>query len=159
MNDTFEPLVSEARHKNMAAIRGKNTKPELLIRRQLHAHGYRYRVHVKSLPGTPDIVMPKFQAVVLVNGCFWHGHDCDLFRWPKTREEFWFAKIRATQRRDVESVQKLNESGWRIAIIWQCALRTELGLKRTVNDLEQWLNSAESDDFQARQQPAKPANQ
>jgi DNA mismatch endonuclease, patch repair protein len=89
------------RSEMMAGIRGKNTRPEMLVRRALHAHGYRFRLHRKDLPGKPDIVLPKYRAVIFVHGCFWHGHDCHLFKWPKTREDFWIQKIKNNQERDI----------------------------------------------------------
>ena len=139
---------SDARRRNMAAIRGKNTKPELLVRHELHSRGYRYRLHVKSLPGTPDIVLPRFNAVVLVNGCFWHGHNCDLFKWPKTREEFWHEKISGTQTRDIENWKRLTAEGWRVAVLWQCSLGSKTRLQETISDLEIWLSATSHEPFE-----------
>jgi DNA mismatch endonuclease (patch repair protein) len=111
------------RSRNMAAVRGRNTKPELLIRKALHAAGYRYRLHAKGLPGKPDLVFPSRRAVIFVNGCFWHGHDCHLFHWPLTRQNFWQAKIGGNITRDRHVRDQLAAAGWRIADIWECALK------------------------------------
>ena len=132
-------MVSDARRRNMSAIRATNTKPELDVRRALHARGFRFRIHVKTLQGTPDIVLKKYCAVVLVNGCFWHGHDCSLFRLPKTNVEFWKSKIGATKERDDRNIPSLIEKGWRVAIIWQCSLRTIGARAKTIAELDRWL--------------------
>lgn len=106
----------------MSGIRGKNTKPELMIRKALHARGFRYRLHC-DLPGKPDICLPKHRAVIFVHGCFWHGHGCHLFKWPKTREEFWRAKIERNREVDARSMEALAKAGWRVATVWECALK------------------------------------
>lgn len=117
-------VVSKAkRSEMMAGIRGRDTKPEMLIRRGLHAMGYRFRVHRRDLPGNPDIVLPKYHAVIFVHGCFWHGHDCHLFKWPKTREEFWQTKICGNVRRDALRCGELKDAGWRVFDVWECSLR------------------------------------
>ena len=110
------------RSKNMSAIGSKNTKPELKLRHALHKMGYRYRLHVKLCAGKPDLVLKKYGAVVFVNGCFWHKHTCDKFRWPKTRVDFWRHKLTANKERDERTIQSLKEGGWRVAIVWECAL-------------------------------------
>lgn len=107
----------------MAGIGPKDTRPEMQIRRGLHALGYRYRLHVARLPGRPDLVFPRHRAVILVHGCFWHGHACHLFRWPGTRPEFWKAKITGNIIRDRKTRGALRVSGWRVLEIWECALR------------------------------------
>lgn len=107
----------------MSGIRSRNTKPELLIRRGLHARGFRYRLHERSLPGKPDLVFPGLKAVLFTHGCFWHGHDCALFKWPKTRPEFWTQKIEANRSNDARTVARLTAMGWRTGIVWECALR------------------------------------
>lgn len=107
----------------MSGIRGSNTKPELVLRRGLHARGYRYRLHEKKLPGKPDLVLPKFNAVIFVNGCFWHGHGCHLFKWPQSREAFWRKKITGNMERDAANYATLHEQGWRICRIWECAVK------------------------------------
>lgn len=136
---------SATRSKMMAGISGRNTKPELLIRRGLHANGFRFRLHRKDLPGKPDIVLPKYKTVVLVNGCFWHGHDCPLFKWPKTRPEFWHEKITGNIDRDRRNIGKLVSAGWRVAIIWECAVRPAKAeaLADTMDKLIIWLRSEE----------------
>ncbi|MEH6433847.1 very short patch repair endonuclease [Massilia sp. DD77] len=107
----------------MSRIRGRDTKPEMLIRRGLHARGLRYRLQDRNLPGRPDLVFPKYRVVILVHGCFWHGHHCPLFRLPATRPEFWAAKISSNQRRDERSHEALRAKGWRILTIWECSLK------------------------------------
>ncbi len=118
-----DPLTPEQRQRNMSRIRGRDTKPEWLVRRALHAAGLRYRLHVSDLPGRPDLVFPARRAVVFVHGCFWHGHDCPLFRLPATRTAFWAAKIEANRVRDVVAGARLQADGWRVMIVWECALR------------------------------------
>jgi len=107
----------------MSRIRGKNTRPEMQVRRALFERGFRYRLHDRRLPGTPDLVLSKHHAVVFVHGCFWHGHDCRFFRWPATRSEFWRAKI--TRNKELDGIAKasLHETGWRVLSVWECALR------------------------------------
>jgi len=107
----------------MAGIGQSDTKPEMLLRRGLHAMGYRYRLHVRGLPGRPDLVFSARRAVIFVNGCFWHGHDCHLFRWPGTRIDFWREKISSNVRRDRAVRAKLRETGWRVCEVWECQLR------------------------------------
>lgn len=107
----------------MSRIRGKDTQPELQIRRALFERGFRYRLHVRHMPGTPDLVFPKYCAVVFVNGCFWHGHDCPFFRWPTTRPDFWRAKITRNTELDRLAQSALLEMDWRVLTVWECALR------------------------------------
>ncbi|MCT4607603.1 MAG: very short patch repair endonuclease [Pelagimonas sp.] len=129
----------------MSAIRSKNTKPELLIRRGLHARGFRFRLHEKSLPGTPDIVLRRFNALIDVRGCFFHGHDCDLFRLPRTRRDFWESKISSNRARDIKTAKELQAMGWRVATVWECALRgsKKVNLETVIDSLSQWLSSDE----------------
>lgn len=138
MADVHSPTV---RSKNMRAIKGKNTKPELLIRKALHAKGFRFRLHMKTLPGSPDIVLPKYKTVIFVNGCFWHGHHCHLSKTPKTRTEFWLAKISDNISGDMLSHNKLLETNWRVAIVWECAIkgRTRQVFETLVNNLISWI--------------------
>lgn len=107
----------------MSGIRATNTKPEMLIRRGLHALGLRYRLHVGGMPGKPDLVFPAKRVAVFVHGCFWHGHDCALFRWPATRPEFWRAKIAGNIDRDRRARVQLIEDNWRVLEIWECTLK------------------------------------
>ena len=118
--DVVSPAV---RSRMMAGIKGKNTKPELLLRSELHRRGFRFRLHRRDLPGRPDLVFPKRGAAIFVNGCFWHGHDCHLFRWPGTRPEFWRDKIGANIERDLRNRDELLAEGWRVAEIWECTLK------------------------------------
>lgn len=115
--------VSAARSRNMAAIKGKDTKPEMLVRRALHAAGFRYRLHGKKLPGKPDIVMPARRAVVFVHGCFWHHHGCANSVWPKVRELFWRTKIIGNMERDQRNRRELRDLGWQVFVIWECEVR------------------------------------
>lgn len=107
----------------MSGIGPRDTQPEMIIRRGLHALGWRYRLHAKNLPGRPDLVFPGARAVIFVHGCFWHGHDCPLFRWPATRDEFWRAKITGNVRRDRRVRDQLLASGWRVLDVWECTMR------------------------------------
>lgn len=116
-------LSPERRSALMSRIRGKDTKIELAVRHGLHALGFRYRLGGAGLPGRPDIVLPKFKTVVFVHGCFWHGHDCYLYRLPKTRTEFWEAKIDANRQRDIRQVEQLQQIGWNLETVWECELR------------------------------------
>ena len=121
-----EKISQEVRSRMMSGIRGRDTKPEIQVRRHLHSEGYRFRLFRKDLPGRPDIVLPKWKTVVFVHGCFWHGHPgCPLFRIPKTRTEFWTTKIDLNSQRDQVAIQKLLDLGWRVAVVWECALRTD----------------------------------
>lgn len=123
----------------MAGIRSKNTKPELLLRRALHARGLRYRLHGAKLPGKPDLVFAKHQAVVFVHGCFWHRHsNCRFATTPATRPEFWTAKFSANIERDERNVAVLLENGWRIATVWECALKED-DVSRVAELVAHWL--------------------
>ncbi len=116
-------LTREQRRYNMSMIRGTDTKPELLIRRALHAQGFRYRLHQRDLPGCPDIVLPRHHAVVFVHGCFWHGHHCHMVKKPATRTVFWENKIAGNVARDRRAIGSLQQEGWKVAIVWECAVR------------------------------------
>lgn len=116
-------LTPEQRQLNMRRIKGKDTKPEMLIRRGLHARGMRYRLHDRSLPGRPDLVFPKYHTAVFIHGCFWHAHGCGLSKFPATRHDFWRAKLSANAIRDSKAVDALKAAGWRVLVIWECALR------------------------------------
>ena len=119
----MDVLTPEQRRLNMSRIRGQDTRPELLLRRGLHALGLRFRLHARELPGRPDLIFPKYHVAIFVNGCFWHGHSCHLGVIPATRRDFWTAKIGATRLRDQRVAQALAEAGWRVLTIWECALR------------------------------------
>lgn len=116
-------LTPEQRRLNMSRIRGRDTAPELLLRKSLHAAGFRYRLHARELPGRPDMVFPRFRAAIFVHGCFWHGHDCPMFKLPGTRQEFWSAKIVGNRQRDQRKASELEAAGWRILTVWECSLR------------------------------------
>lgn len=128
----------------MAAIKGSHTKPELVVRKAIHAQGLRYRLHATELPGKPDLVFPRYGAVVFVNGCFWHQHDCHLFKWPATHEEFWKEKIGRNVVNDRRAVEQLHAQGWRVATIWECALkgRTRLDETKAMQRLAAWIKSS-----------------
>ncbi len=122
MADVHTP---EQRSFNMSRIKGKDTKPEMLVRKFLHAHGFRYRLHVKNLPGKPDIVLPKYKTVIFVHGCFWHGHEgCKYFVVPKTRTEWWLNKINGNVENDKKALRNLIENGWKIIVIFECDLKS-----------------------------------
>ena len=129
----------------MAAVRARDTKPEQMIRKALHASGLRYRLNVRNLPGKPDIVLPRHRAVVFVHGCFWHRHECDLFRWPESRTEFWRDKLNANAARDMKTAEALEKAGWRQAVIWECALkgRKKRDFQDTMQRLIAWIRSGE----------------
>ncbi len=117
----------------MAAIPGKNTTPELTVRRALHATGFRYRLHRRDIPGTPDIVLPRYRLAVLVHGCYWHGHACKTGHIPRTNGEYWSAKISRNRERDARNGAALEERGWSVCIIRECSLR--LGLEELLDTL------------------------
>jgi DNA mismatch endonuclease (patch repair protein) len=120
---------------NMSQIKGKDTKPEMLVRRYLHAHGYRYRLHVKDLPGKPDIVLPKYKTVIFINGCFWHGHkDCKYATIPKTKTEWWQNKINGNIENDKKKITFLKKNDWKIITIWGCKLKPSV-LDKTLQSL------------------------
>jgi DNA mismatch endonuclease, patch repair protein len=114
----------QTRSYNMSRIRSKDTKPELLVRKTLHAQGFRYTLHDKKLPGKPDIVLPKYKTVIFIHGCFWHGHDnCKYFKVPKTRTEWWINKIDRNKMNDEKAMKFLKKEGWKIITIWECGLK------------------------------------
>ena len=126
--------VSEQRSRNMSAIKSKNTKPEIAVRKLLHSLGYRFRLHRKDLPGSPDIVLPKYKTVIFVHGCFWHRHEnCKYASTPKTRKEFWEKKFRENINRDNLNQANLALKGWKIIIIWECQLKGDN--KKLIRDL------------------------
>lgn len=126
----------------MAAIRGKNTKPEIWLRKELFRLGFRYRLHRKDLPGKPDIVLPKHKALIFVHGCFWHGHQgCPLFKVPSSRTDFWLNKINTNKARDNINTQKLLAEGWRVLEVWECALKGKerWDLKELAEGTSKWI--------------------
>lgn len=137
MSDKMTP---EQRHRCMSHIRSKNTKPEMLVRRYLFAHGFRYRIHVKNLPGKPDIVLRKYRTVIFVNGCFWHGHEgCGSYSFPKSNVDFWRKKIKRNRERDLQETIALHSMGWHIIRIWECQLKPKVRMA-TLTSLEYTLN-------------------
>lgn len=129
MVDTFSP---SERSRIMAAVKAKDTTPEMVVRRIAHALGFRFRLHIKGLPGTPDLVFPRLKRVIIVNGCFWHGHTCGRCRIPATRREYWVAKINRNMERDRSSRRALRRGGWRVMVVWECQtiVRRQSELKR-----------------------------
>lgn len=140
MTDIVDP---ETRSRMMSGIRGKNTRIEVLVRKELFARGFRYRINDRKLPGKPDIVLKKYNAVIFVQGCFWHGHGCHLFKWPSTRPQWWHDKIESTRKRDLYVCNLLHEAGWRQCRIWECALKGKyrLDTETVIDKLEKWLHS------------------
>lgn len=128
----------------MAAIRSTDTAPELVIRKGLHSEGFRFRLHYKELPRRPDIVLPKYNAVILVNGCFWHMHQCSMFKWPRSNTEFWRDKLEKNAERDLRNLSLLRDLGWRTCIIWECALKgkTKLSTKEVISQTSSWLRGS-----------------
>jgi len=126
----------KTRSYNMSRIRGKDTKPEMIVRKYLHGEGFRYRLHDKKLPGKADIVLSKYQTVIMIHGCFWHGHEgCRYFKLPKTQADWWREKIYATKERDQRVVKELEGLGWRVISVWECELKTDL-VKETLTRLK-----------------------
>ena len=129
-------MTPEQRSRCMAAIKGKDTKPEMIVRKYLFSRGLRFRVQVRKLPGTPDIVLPKYKTAIFVNGCFWHGHEgCKYFRLPKSNVEFWKEKIERNIERDKESMQALFDLGWKVVRVWECELRNKANREETLNKI------------------------
>lgn len=128
----------------MSGIRNKNTRIEVAVSRVLFARKYRYRLNDKTLPGKPDMVFPKYRAVVFVNGCFWHMHDCHLFKWPSSNQDFWRKKINGNVERDIKNTQLLLNLGCRVAIIWECSMRGKAspGINSVADRVEQWLTNS-----------------
>ena len=128
----------------MKSIKCKNTKPEMSVRRELHKRGYRYRANDYRLPGRPDIVLPKHNAIIFINGCYWHAHDCDLFSIPKTRRDFWLKKFSDNVARDAKNTLSLIEMGWRVGVVWECSIRESANhydASKIINEIENWLAS------------------
>ena len=137
-------VTPDKRSEMMRGIRNRNTRPEMVIRRLLHAAGFRYRLHKQGLPGTPDFWFARYRAVIEVNGCFWHGHDCHMFKLPSTRTAFWEAKIAINKERDRRHLAELQQLGIRRLTIWECALRGRKrhDMVRLINVISWWLSSA-----------------
>jgi DNA mismatch endonuclease (patch repair protein) len=131
------------RSRMMSGIRGKHTKPEMLVRQALHRRGFRYRLHSSKAPGRPDLVFTSLNAVVFVNGCFWHGHNCRFFKIPSTRREFWIDKIDRNRHRDALVCSEVQKTGWRQLVVWECALRGKdrVSQEKVANRIARWLLS------------------
>jgi DNA mismatch endonuclease (patch repair protein) len=136
-------VTREVRSRMMAGIKGKNTAPELALRKGLHKRGYRFRINRRDLPGAPDLVFPGLRAVLFAHGCFWHGHRCHLFKWPTSRADFWHTKLNGNVERDEKVRQQLESGGWRIGIIWECAMkgRHRKPLGDILDSCATWLSS------------------
>jgi DNA mismatch endonuclease (patch repair protein) len=136
-------VTPDVRSRMMSGIRSTNTRPEMILRQGLHRTGFRYRLHDRKLPGKPDLVFPRYNAVIFAHGCFWHGHNCHLFKWPSTRPEFWQAKIARNRVVDARSEAALTDQGWRLGIVWECALKGRARLKPSdvLGRCERWLES------------------
>lgn len=134
----------ETRSYNMSCIKGKNTRPEEIVRKYLFSQGFRYRKNDKRLPGTPDIVLPKYKTVIFVNGCFWHGHDgCRYFVIPKTNTEFWTKKIETNRNRDIRKINDIQILGWKVIVVWECQLKKEKA-DITLNNLKTTIKNRDS---------------
>lgn len=144
MTDVLTPAQ---RRLNMSRIRGQDTKPEMLVRKGLHARGLRFRLHDRKLPGCPDLVFQRYRAAVFIHGCFWHGHDCRYFKVPQSRTEFWLGKIGQNRARDARQHAALREAGWRTLVIWECATRTKVPevFDRLIDHVADWLINGSSD--------------
>ena len=142
--DVVDPRT---RSRMMSGIRGRDTKPEMTIRKGLHARGYRFRLHSSSLPGKPDLAFPSRKAVVFVHGCFWHGHNCPLFKWPSTRAEWWRTKIEGNRARDHAVRKQLTSLGWRQLRVWECALkgRQRRDPEELLDFVAAWLEGGDED--------------
>ena len=136
MPDKFN---KETRSRMMAGIRNKNTKPETLIRSELFKNGFRYRLHNGRLPGKPDMVFRKYRAIIFIHGCFWHGHNCHYFVWPKSNQDFWHKKINGNKNNDKKVISELKSMGYRICIIWECVTRDTKLFSRTMKKVVNWL--------------------
>ena len=137
-------MAPEQRRRAMSRVPGKDTKPELTLRSVLHRQGFRFRKNVKSLPGSPDIVLPRYKVAIFIHGCFWHGHKgCPKSKLPSTRTAFWAEKIKANIFRDKRDIELLQEQGWRTAVVWGCSLRDKQSLKETIEALSRWIKSTD----------------
>ena len=139
----MDVMTPEQRSWNMSQIKGKSTKIEVLIRSALHRNGFRFRVNQSDLPGKPDIVLSKYKAIILVHGCFWHYHGCRYSIIPETRHDWWKDKLSANKERDVRIIKELTSLGWRVLVVWECAIKyaSNESLKKTLEGIEYWIKS------------------
>lgn len=141
-------MTPEQRSRCMAAVKGKDTKPEMIVRKYLFSRGLRFRVQVRKLPGTPDLVLSKYKTAIFVNGCFWHGHEgCKYFRLPKSNIEFWKEKIERNIERDKESTQALFDLGWKVVRVWECELRNKANREDTLNKIYNSITTSGNSDY------------
>lgn len=136
----MDSITADKRSALMSRIKAASTKPEVLLRKKLFIKGLRYRINVKVLPGSPDLVFPRFNAVVFIHGCFWHQHGCSIYKTPKTNQDFWVKKFELNKKRDLLVSKKLARLGWRVAIIWECSL-TEKTIEKTATTVYKWIIS------------------
>lgn len=137
----MDPFSKAQRSYVMARVKSKDTSPELLVRKKLHSIGLRYKLHDSELPGKPDLVFPKYQAVIFIHGCFWHGHDCGRTNLPKTNSEYWRKKIERNKKNDGNHIRKLRSSDWRIMVVWECAVqgKRKIGMQDLAGKIYKWL--------------------
>lgn len=139
-NKAMDTMTKEQRHRNMSHIKSKNTSLEILVRKRLFHDGFRYRINVSTLPGKPDIVLPKYHTVIFVNGCFWHRHNCKLATMPKTHTDFWKRKFEQNVKNDLANHKKLRNLGWHVIILWECEIKEDFEqlIKVTENEMKQY---------------------
>ena len=139
-NKAMDTMTKEQRHQNMSHIKSKNTSLEILVRKRLFHDGFRYRINVSTLPGKPDIVLPKYHTVIFVNGCFWHRHNCKLATMPKTHTDFWKRKFEQNVKNDLANHKKLRNLGWHVIILWECEIKEDFEqlIKMTENEMKQY---------------------
>lgn len=139
----MDKLTTQKRSENMGKIRSVDTKPEIVVRKYLYSLGFRYRLHSRVLPGKPDIVLSKYKAVVQINGCFWHSHLCKYMRIPLSNSEYWESKLQKNSDRDTYNNNLLMEMGWRVLIVWECAIKyaSKESLQKTLEGIKSWINS------------------
>jgi DNA mismatch endonuclease (patch repair protein) len=158
LNAMADRMTQAQRHYCMSRIRSRNTKPELIVRKHLFSHGYRYRINQKRLPGSPDIVLKKYKTIIFINGCFWHGHEgCKHYVLPKSNTEFWKNKINRNKERDTRQRTLLRKLGWHIIIIWECQLLPS-SKKQTLESLDRTLNKIYLDDMSIKKNDVKSNN-
>lgn len=136
----MDTMTKEQRHRNMSHIKSKNTSLEILVRKRLFHDGFRYRINVSTLPGKPDIVLPKYHTVIFINGCFWHRHNCKLATMPKTHTDFWKRKFEQNVKNDLTNHKKLRNLGWHVIILWECEIKEDFEqlIKMTENEMKQY---------------------
>ncbi len=133
---------TQTRSQMMARIKSKNTSIETAIRKSLFSRGYRYRINDRKLPGHPDIVLKKYKTIIFIHGCFWHAHNCSLFKIPSTNKEFWIKKFEQNKLRDIQVIQTLLQNGWRVLVVWECSMKGKNKRKfdSLIEEIEMWLN-------------------